>query len=240
MTDSSVTQTLVLDTPATEEPTGMRVLRAVLRAPFTARTWKELAYLILALLLGMLGTGYVYLAGGLGVFVALTIIGIPVLALVILGGRLWGHVYRALVRELLGTPLDPPPPFAPASGLFGFLKAAFTDMPSWRALAFVVVQSIVGMVGGYFLLIATAMIGFTAISPLPWYLFTPTNIDENGVERHSLAQFGDFYIDTWPRVLGFAALGVLGCFALPWLFRVVCLVHRQLAIWLLAPTARDR
>ncbi|NEW30199.1 sensor histidine kinase [Nocardia cyriacigeorgica] len=240
MTDSSVTQTLVLDTPATEEPTGMRVLRAVLRAPFTARTWKELAYLILALLLGMLGTGYVYLAGGLGVFVALTIIGIPVLALVILGGRLWGHVYRALVRDLLGTPLDPPPPFAPASGLFGFLKAAFTDMPSWRALAFVVVQSIVGMVGGYFLLIATAMIGFTAISPLPWYLFTPTNIDENGVERHSLAQFGDFYIDTWPRVLGFAALGVLGCFALPWLFRVVCLVHRQLAIWLLAPTARDR
>ncbi|TLG13986.1 sensor histidine kinase [Nocardia cyriacigeorgica] len=240
MTDS-VTQTLVLDKPATTaEPAGTRVLRAVLRAPFTARTWKELAYLIAACLLGGLGTAYVYLAGGGGVLVAMTIIGIPVLALVILGGRLWGHIYRALVRDLLGTPLDPPPPFRPKPGLIGFLTSAFTDMPSWRALAFVVVQSIVGMVGGYFVLIATAMIGFTAISPLPWYLFTPTNIDSNGVERHSLANFGDFYIDTWPRVLGFAALGVIGCFLLPWLFRVVCLVHRQLAIWLLAPTARDR
>ncbi|MBF6371166.1 sensor histidine kinase, partial [Nocardia puris] len=44
----------------------------------------------------------------------------------------------------------------------------------------------------------------------------------------------------WPRVLGVAAVGVLACFAVPWLVRGVCLLHRMLTVALLAETTRDR
>jgi hypothetical protein len=42
-----------------------------------------------------------------------------VLALVILGGRTWGWIYRALGRDLLGAPVAAPPPFTPKPGLLG-------------------------------------------------------------------------------------------------------------------------
>ncbi|MGX1763455.1 sensor histidine kinase, partial [Streptomyces lydicus] len=151
-----------------------------------------------------------------------------------------GRIYRALVKDLLATPLTPPQTFAPTPGLVGFLKSAFTDLASWRATLFLIAQAVLGVVVGYLALIVVAMTVFVAVSPILWVLIDPVNIDADGVEHHSFAQFGDFYIDTWPRVLGFAALGVLGCFALPWLLRALCWLHRLLAMALLRATARDR
>lgn len=238
MTESS---TEVLDLAPRSAPDAVGSgLRAVALAPFQARTWKELGYLIAASVLGSLGIGYLYLGLGGGLFFAVLVVGVPVLALVILGGRVWAAVYRALVRTLLDTELDPPPPFRPKRGLIGFLTGAFTDLAAWRALAFLFVQSLLGVVIGYFVLVAVAMTVFTAISPILWAIVRPVNVDADGVEHQSMVQFDDFYFDTWPRMLGLGAVGVLGCFVLPWLIRVVCLVHRQVAIWLLTPTNRER
>lgn len=241
MTDTHAEPTLVLDKPAAPpgEP-GRSPLRAALRAPIEARTWKELAYLIAVCVLGGVAISYLFFGFGGGLYLSIFLVGIPVLALVLLGARLSGYVYRALCRDLLGTPVDAPPPFQPPRGFFGFLRGAFTDRPSWRAVLFLLVQSVLGLMAGYVVLTVIAMTVFLAISPIPWAVFRPTNIDANGVERQSLMQFGEFYIDTWPRVLGLAALGVLGCFALPWLVRGVCHVHRWLTVQLLGATPRDR
>ncbi|OQS13607.1 histidine kinase [Nocardia donostiensis] len=241
MTDTSAAVTQVLDTaPAKPEPSAQHALRTVLRAPIQARTWKELAYLVAVLPLGMIGVTYLYLGTVFSPFAAATIIGIPLVALVVLGGRVWGQVHRALVRSLLDTELAAPPLFRPERGLLGFTKGAFTDLASWRALAFLLVQAVLGVVISYFVLVVAAMTVFTAISPIPWVLLHPTNIDADGVERHSMVQFGDYYFDTWPRVLGFAAIGVVGCFVLPWLIRLTCLIHRWTAASLLTPTNRER
>ncbi|WP_433660296.1 sensor histidine kinase [Nocardia sp. CA-128927] len=241
MTETHVEPTLVLDpTPGKTGPSAERVFRAVLRAPFQARAWKELVYVFTVFVLGCIALMYMYAGWGGGLAISLTIIGVPILAVILLGGRTWARIYRALAKDLLDTPVTQPPPFRPEPGLFGFIKGAFTDRASWRAALFLLAQSVLGVAVGWVVLIAVAMTVFVALSPIAWWLFDPINVDAQGVEHHSMAQFGDFYIDTWPRVLGFAALGVIGCFVLPWLLRAVCWIHRLLTIALLSATAGDR
>ncbi|WP_024801740.1 sensor histidine kinase [Nocardia sp. BMG51109] len=240
MTETFAEPTLVLDRPDRPPMTAGRVVRAILRAPFEARTWKELAYLIVAFVLGMVAISWIYFGFGAGLGLSIVLIGIPVLALVLLAGRIWGVVYRAVASALLDTPMPAPPAFAPRPGFFGWLRSAYTDRTSWRALAFLIAEVVLGLFAGYGVLIVVAMTVFTAISPIPWVIFHPINVDDQGREHHSLAQFGDYYIETWPRVLGMAAVGVIGCLVLPWLVRGMCWLHRQLALALLTPTARDR
>ncbi|KAA8890174.1 sensor histidine kinase [Nocardia colli] len=241
MTETHVEPTLVLDpTPANAGRSAERVARAVLRAPFQARAWKELVYVFTVFVLGCIALAYMYVGWGGGLAISLTIIGLPILAVILLGGRTWARIYRALAKDLLGAQLTPPPPFRPEPGLIGFVKSAFTDRASWRAALYLLAQAVLGVAVGWFVLLGIAMTAFVALSPLVWWLFDPINVDAQGVEHHSMAQFGDFYIDTWPRVLGFGALGVLGCFLLPWLLRAVCWIHRLLAIVLLTATAGDR
>ncbi|MGW0246027.1 sensor histidine kinase [Nocardia goodfellowii] len=222
------------------QPPAPPLWRAVLGAPFQARTWKEFAYLLAVFVLGLAVVTYLFLGLGGGLLVSLTIVGIPLLALVLLSGRLWAWIYRALSGTLLDTPVEPPPPFARQPGVFGFLKSAFTDRPSWRALLFLLVQVPLGVVLGYLALVVIAMTVFLALSPIFWAVDRPVNVDADGVEHHSMMQFGSYYVDTWPRVLGVAAVGVVLCFALPWLVRVLCLVHRALTITLLSATTRDK
>ncbi|MEC3958575.1 sensor domain-containing protein [Nocardia sp. CDC153] len=231
------------DPPAPQPDPGghglASALRTFLRTPFRARTWKEFAYLIIVFVLGCLATAYLFLVVGGSLYLSLVLIGIPVLAVALLGGRVWGKVYRVLAAVLLDTPLPEPPPFTFAPGPIRWLRAAFTDRVSWRAMLFLLLECVLGMMVGYVVLTVVAMIGFAAISPIPWAVLQPTNVDDQGVAHHSQFQFGDYYIETWPRVLGIAAIGVLLCFLLPWLFRGVCFLHRLLSFWLLTPTARD-
>ncbi|WP_454196359.1 sensor histidine kinase [Nocardia sp. Marseille-Q1738] len=240
MTETHAESTLVLDPPSGGPEPAEHMLRTVLLAPLRARFWKELVYVLTVFVLGCAAVAYLFFGFGGGLYLAITIIGLPVLALVLLGGRVWGRIYRALAKDLLGVTVPPPPPFAPAPGVFGFLKGAFTDRVSWRAALFLLAQAVLGVAVGYLVLVTVAMTMFTAISPVPWALVHPTNVDENGVEHQSMVQFGDFYVDSWPKVLGFALLGVLGCLVLPWLLRGVCLLHGLLTIALLSATARDR
>ncbi|WP_228817125.1 sensor histidine kinase [Nocardia transvalensis] len=236
MTETSIQPTVVLEPT---EPTATRVARAVLRAPFEARTWRELAFLIVAAPLGFIAMVYVLVAYPASLAPSIFLLGAPT-ALVLLSGRVWGRIYRMLNAKLLATPMPAPPAFSPRPGLFGWFRSVLTDVTSWRALAFLVGEVALGLFGGYFVLVLIAMTVFTAISVIPWALFHPINVDAQGNERHSIAQFGDFYIDTWPRALGLSALGVIACFALPWLIRGVCQLHRLLALALLTPTGADR
>ena len=229
-----------------ERPTQMpmgksgTVQSTILRAPFEAKTWLEIAYVLVALVLGPAGIVYLFFGLGGGLLLAVTVVGIPLLAAVVAGGRVWGYLYRGLAKALLRTHIDAPPRFRPAPGVFGFAKAGITDRVGWRALAFVLVKGLLGPVLGYLALTFLAMAVFTAISPIPWLVFHPTNVDANGVEHHSLAQFGNFYIETWPRVIGLSLIGIAAVFLAPWPIRGIAELDRYLVRTLLGPTDRDR
>ncbi|MGW4326508.1 sensor histidine kinase [Nocardia sp. NPDC004573] len=240
MTETHAEPTLVLDLPPDAPEPGEHLLRTVLLAPVRARFWKELVYVLTVFVLGCLAVTYLFFGFGGGLYIAVTVIGLPILALVLLGGRVWGRIYRALAKDLLGVAVAPPPSFAPAPGLIGYLKSAFTDRASWRAVVFLLAQAVLGVAVGYLVLIVVAMTVFTALSPIPWALVRPTNVDASGVEHTSMVQFGEFYVDSWPKVLGFALVGLLGCLALPWPLRGVCWLHGLLTVALLGGTDRDR
>jgi len=78
-------------------------LRRVLRAPFTRRTWAELAYAIVSF----------PLAVGALVFTVPTLINGPLWAASAPGVRKLGAAHRSLARALLGEDVSPPPPLRP-------------------------------------------------------------------------------------------------------------------------------
>ncbi|MFI1915493.1 sensor histidine kinase [Nocardia sp. NPDC020380] len=244
MTDPAEQFTLMTDRPpqpsGTPAPDARSMLLAVLLAPFQARTWKELIYLIMTAGLGVLAGMYGLLGFGGTLYLSLFVIGIPLLACVLLGARVWGKVYRVLGLILLDAELPDPPPFTFQRSPWGWLRAAFTDRTAWRAVAFLVIQCVLGFGVGTGVLMLIFLVGMLALSPLLWFYGNPTNVDTQGVQHHSLIQFGDYYVETWPRVLGVGFIGLLGCFVLPWLIRGVCQIHRLTSYWLLTPTVHDQ
>jgi len=78
-------------------------LRRVLRAPFTRRTWAELAYAIVSF----------PLAVAAAVFTIPTLVNGPLWAASAPGVRKLGAAHRSLARTLLGEDVPPPPPMRP-------------------------------------------------------------------------------------------------------------------------------
>jgi len=220
----------------TEQPTS--TVRVLLRAPFTAQTWRALAFLLVGLVLASFA--FVSVAAGAfgGGLLSITLIGLPVLTVVVLSGRLWGRAWRWLARVVLGAPQPGPAPWRRQPGVFGFIRSGLSDVAGWRGLAFTVIAFPVIAIGAYASVIIWGLSIGVAASPFIWWLGHPTNVD-HGVKHHSLMQFGSYYIDSWPRVIMLAAAGVLCCFIAPWPARGFTAVVRALMRWLLSPTVRD-
>jgi len=72
-------------------------------------------------------------------------------------------------------------------------------------------------------------------------IFDPMNKDSHGVEHHAAMQFGDnFYIETWPRALAVAAVGVVWVFAAVWILKFWLWLDTLLMKGLLGPTTSER
>jgi signal transduction histidine kinase len=208
-----------------------------LRAPFAARTWRELSYLLIAA--PMATTAFVALAAftWLGLLLTVTLVGIPLLALVVLGAREYAAVPRALARALLDENVDAPRRRRPRDvGFLPWLRASLGDLDGWRAIAYVVVAFPVSVIGAYVVVVASVMSVVIATYPVWWQVFDPTNVDADGVTRHAGIQFGELYMDTWPRALGMAAVGLAALFVIPWVARLFATADRLLVRGLLGPT----
>ncbi len=216
---------------------GRSTLATFLRAPVAAQTWRAYLYLIVTapLALGAFITLAVFT--WFGVLLSIALVGIPLLALIVLGAREYGVVPRALARDLLGEPVEAPRRRQPKStGFFAWLRASLGDLDGWRAIAYVVVSLPITLFGTW--LVATTMALALAMFTYPvlWQVLDPTQTDANGIVRHSAMQFGEFYIDTWPRALGVSALGLAALFVIPWLARAATTVDGLLVRGLLGPT----
>src|SRR4051794_24841772 len=99
-----------------------RTLLAPLRAP----AWRAYLYFVLISVLAIAGVVFIFAAGLASGLLIVTLIGIPLLALVVMSGRAWNRLYRSLAR-LLGVTIDAPPPFAPHAGRLQTVAAALTD-----------------------------------------------------------------------------------------------------------------
>lgn len=208
----------------------------VLRAPFTRWAWSELLYVLVALPLGVLGLAYAAATLYAGAFLAITLIGLPLVAAAVQGARLVGTLHRSLLRALLGLRIGDPAPRRRSSGIVGWVKTGLLDRPAWRTMAYLVLKAPVAVVT-FALGAGFWVYGFLFASyPLWWWLLRPVNVDESGRRRFSGIQFGTFYLDSWPRALLSLAFGVTLLLAAPWVVRGVLTLDRLLAHGLLGPT----
>ncbi|WP_233571847.1 sensor histidine kinase [Cellulomonas triticagri] len=208
---------------------------ALWRPGVLTRTWREYGYLWCALLLAPFAFAYAVVAVVLPPSVAVTVVGLFVAGWVVVGGRLWGSLYRGMARGMLGTEIPAPPPRAPGRGFWRRLGRLLGDAAGWRAVAFNALSfplSIVAFVTTTVFL-AVALAGTTHWF---WYRWLPPQPSSDGT-LHRGASFGeDYFIDTPPRQWILIVTGLLCLFAWHRLTLGFGHLFRLLSTGLLGPT----
>ena len=213
------------------------LLTMLVRAPVAAATWRAYLYLAVSAPVALGAFVALLAATGFGLLLSVTVVGIPLLAGIVLGAREYGALPRVLVRVVLGEDVEAPRRRRPQGrGFFPWLRAALGDIDGWRAIAYIVVASPVSVLGAYVVAVALAAAAVLVFYPALWQVFRPSQTGPDGVVHHSMMQFGEFYIETWPRALAVCAAGIAVLFVVPWIARLFIAVDRALVRGLLGPT----
>ncbi len=232
------TAVLAVSPPAVAGPARHPAWR-ILTEPVSARTWRELVYLLLSYLLGGIGLAYVLTAVYTGALLLILVVGLPLIGVIVLGGRVFGRAQRWLVRTFLDEEIPAPSPFRGRPGFFAFVGSMLRDGVGWLALAYQLLKAPVVVIGGYVVGTWMALGVVAATYPAWWAAFGPTNTDPQGRVRESGIQIGEWYADTLPRALLVSAVGIAMVLASPWLVRLIVTVDRHLARLLLSRSSRD-
>ncbi|MFF9622120.1 sensor histidine kinase [Streptomyces griseosporeus] len=105
------------------------------RFAFEARTWKEIAHLLTNLPAALVGFVYVMTVVVVSSALTITVVGLPLLALGLMGARLLGRFERKRARALLGVRVEEPSRLPLRRGSDGFLARmwmAVKDPVAWR------------------------------------------------------------------------------------------------------------
>ncbi|MFC8130722.1 sensor histidine kinase [Streptomyces sp. NPDC057302] len=144
-------------------------------AAYDRQTWKEIAHLLANLPLGVAGFVYVVVTLATGGGLAVTVVGLPLLALALLGARRLGRAERARARGLLGLRIDEPSPMPRhrGYGFFGWLWSSLKDPVGWRTMLYSFMRLPWGV-----LTFAITLVGLFVLWPvLPYVVRGLTNAD---------------------------------------------------------------
>ncbi|MFI5805727.1 sensor domain-containing protein [Streptomyces sp. NPDC051561] len=114
-----------------------------LRGPFAAGTWREIGYTITSLPVAIVGFVYAVTLFSLGTGLAVTVLGLPVLAAMLAGARGLGAAERGRARLALGLRVEGPGAVTGDDGRTGFWAAMgrrLKDAAGWKALLFQVLM----------------------------------------------------------------------------------------------------
>lgn len=236
-------------------PGVRRVLGAALEAVTLRRTWAELAYVVVGLPLAAGGFVVVVVSLLLGGALAVTFVGLPLLALGGLAARRLAAVHRRLAFRLLGEQVPAPPPFEAGPGFFGWLQAALRDDASWRARAYLLLKLPLAVVTCYLTILVWLVGVVWSTYPISWQVSGPGRSDHNPLldvgalvfrgrsgPAHPIAHgatlfVGDTAIDTWPGAMAVALVGFGVLLAAPWVVHALVAVDRKLIQRLLGRAA---
>ncbi|MEU6588299.1 sensor domain-containing protein [Streptomyces sp. NPDC046881] len=145
------------------------------RPAYDAHTWKEIAHLLLNLPVAVFGFTYALTVLVTGGALTLTAIGLPLLALSLLGARQLGKLERARARKLLGVRVaEPSPlPIARGGGPVQRLWMALKDPVGWRTLLYDAIRLPWGI-----LTFCTVLVSLFVLWPvLPYLARAMANLD---------------------------------------------------------------
>ncbi len=215
--------------PQTTRSAGHQVARTILRAPISRRTWTDLLYAVADFPLALIGFVFAVATFAAGVALALTFIGLPLLAASGLAGRRFAGVHRALARKVLHERISGPRPFESSPGILGWLQAALRDAPSWRARAYLVLKFPLA----YLTLGGAAFIWAQGVLCVTWPIWWWAGWEAVFVRP-------DINLGSWPRMLLVVLVGVLCLLAAPWIVRGLVWLDCALMRGLLSSSGSDR
>ncbi|MCF2533227.1 sensor domain-containing protein [Yinghuangia sp. KLBMP8922] len=202
----------------------------ILREPTRVRSLRELLYGLIAFPIALTLAIVFFIAFAVSVSLTITVVGIPLLAVVVLLGRYQGTFDRAIGRTLLGADLEGPRPFRPRPGAFGWLGSALGHADGWRGLAYLVVRLPVTFVAS---LTAWTLwgVGLMFLSYPTWWYVAATDVDPDaGVT------LGQNHMDSWYEIAWITAIGLAMVLVAPWAVRLVAKADIWLMRVLLGPT----
>lgn len=216
-----------------------RLAHVIVTEPFQRRTWSEIGFFLCSGALTAAGMAFVAVTMATGVFLAVTFVGLVIIAGSVRGARGIGTWHRDLARRFLGEDIADPPPFAPLPGLLGWLQAALKDRAGWRAMAYAVTKvPLVLLTVWLALSIWVQGLLWIAVPVLHGGGPGPGVGVGVGVVRNFVgpARVGGGIPDVF-RSLVTGLLGVLLIFAAPWAMRLMIEIDRRLMRVLLGPDA---
>ncbi|MFE1905444.1 sensor histidine kinase [Streptomyces gardneri] len=210
-------------------------LPAAIRAPFEARTWRALGYVLIGLPLSVcwFALSVAFVSAGAGLLI--TFLGVPILAGALAMCRGFGAVERARARALLDFDVKAPEPVrGKTGGAFSWMGAMLKNGASWRHLLYAILH------------MPWAIFGFTVTVALwgwGWSLFTyplwrwvfPAYVGQDGLQLYGDGTH-NFYLDSPFETGVTSAIGLLFVLVGPWVLRGIVAVDRLLVSGLLGPS----
>ncbi|MGW0708714.1 sensor histidine kinase [Streptomyces sp. NPDC002643] len=210
-------------------------LPAGVRAPFEGRTWRELAYVVLSLPLGILMFTYAVTMLSVGAGLLITFIGVPVLAAALAGCRGLGALERVRARALLGVEVGPPEPLRPKGhGALAWMGAVLRSGSSWRQLLYSVIQ-FPWSVFSFVVAVTFWTYGWALLTYPLWFWVFPVWAGQDGLQLYG-DETHSVYLDNPFEVTMTALVGLLFTMATPWVLRALTMVDRVLVGALLGPS----
>jgi signal transduction histidine kinase len=213
-----------------------RIARSVWNQPFTRRTWSELLFFALSVMLAAVGIVFVAVTMFAGVGLAITFVGVVIIAGSVRGARGIGGFHRGLARRLLDEHIAAPEPFVARPGLLGWLQSALRDRAGWRAMVYSAVKIPLSLLGIWFAL-SLWLDGFFCLVYPVWGAGA-ARPPEFGVAKN-LFPPGYLSVGTTGFFHGLFIFvsGVVLVLAAPWAVRAMVYLDRRLMHLLLAPDA---
>ncbi len=200
------------------------------RAPFAAVTYREVGYILASLPIAIVGLLFALTMFSVGAALAVTALGLPVLAGLPAGARGLGAAERRRAADKLGLEVAAPSPVrAPsAAGFWSEQRARLADAAGWRAVLFQVVMFPWRMVS--FVLATTVLLVGWAVALLPAYNWVfPHYVGWPGYRVYDFTSGGthhQYYLTSPFQLAGVCLVGLVIVFLTPKLVRALTNVDR--------------
>lgn len=239
----SVMSNMSESVPATfrEQTVAARRVPAFFTALGERRTWLELAYALVALPIGIAGFVFtvvtVSVSGGM---VAVTLVGIPMLAATGLASRWLGFQWRRAANAWLGWQIAAPEPFRSRPGFLGWIRSCLTDGTTWRSRLYFALKLPLGIASFVTATVCYA-IGGWGLTYWIWHRWLPCQADSEGVHcQRNSGLWNGARLDTIPTMLLLVLIGIVVLLIAPWVVRAMVALDRRAIRALLGPSSTSR
>ena len=204
-----------MDMTLSSDPAPTPAWRVVLRPLISLGGWRAVTHHLLGLPLGTAYFTWFVTSISLGLGLAITLIGIPILTVALASVRPLLAVERGLANALLDAKIAPLGVAPHAEGWLARLKSYWTEATTWRGLAYLLARFPIGL--------ATFIVAVVTFSVALYLIAAPVVAPIDALE------FGFWEPDTVLEGLALLPLGLALLVASGWISEGMAVVSRELA-----------